>query len=158
MRTLAERRGTEIALVDEALRFMRVIWHLQHALQSKSKRMERTLGVTGPQRLAMRVVGTLPDITSSELANVLHLDPSTISGILQRLVAKRLVARTSDPVDRRRMRLRLTTKGERLNQPSTAGTVESSVHGTLGTFSRSKVRSAVDVLEHLAGSLGTGAV
>jgi MarR family transcriptional regulator, organic hydroperoxide resistance regulator len=150
---LAERRTAEIVLLDDALRFMRVVWNIQHALQSRSKRMERALGVTGPQRLAMRVVGTLPGMTPAELARVLHLDPSTISGVLQRLVSKRLMVRERDRIDRRVVRLRLTPAGDRLNRPSKIGTVESAIRATLGQLPEPKVRAAMDVLERLSQTL-----
>jgi DNA-binding MarR family transcriptional regulator len=150
---LAERLTAEIVLLDDALRFMRVVWNIQHALQSRSKRMERTLGITGPQRLAVRVVGTLPGITPAELARVLHLDPSTISGVLQRLVTKRLMVRRPDAIDRRMVRLRLTPAGERLNRPSKIGTVESAIRATLGQLPAPKVRAAMVVLERLSQTL-----
>ena len=153
VRKLAERRTAEIVLLDDALRFMRVIWNIQHALQSRSKHMERTLGITGPQRLAVRVIGTLPGITPAELARVLHLDPSTISGVVQRLVAKRLLRRNRDDVDRRVVRLRLTPAGDRLNRPSKIGTIESAIRTMLGQLPEPKVRAAMDVLEQLSQTL-----
>ncbi len=155
MRKLAERRTADIVLLDEALRFMRVVWSLEHAVQSTSKRMERTIGVTGPQRLAMRVVGTLPGITPAELARTLHLDPSTVSGVLRRLAAKKLMTRDSDPVDRRQVRLRLTIKGEKLNRPSRSGTLESAIRALLAAFPDAKIRSAVEVIERLSAELSS---
>ena len=58
--------------MDETLIFMRALWHLEHALERASKRMEDTLGITGPQRLALRVVGVVPGIGPTELAEALH--------------------------------------------------------------------------------------
>jgi DNA-binding MarR family transcriptional regulator len=153
VRKIAERRTAEIILLDDALRFMRVVWNIQHALQSRSKRMERALGITGPQRLAVRVVGTLPGITPAELSRVLHLDPSTISGVLQRLMSKRLLRRDRDEVDRRVVHLRLTPAGERLNRPSKIGTIESAIRATLQQLPEPKVRAAMDVLERLSQTL-----
>ena len=37
------------------LDFMRLLWAVDHALQSASKRMEATFGMTGPQRLVVAV-------------------------------------------------------------------------------------------------------
>ena len=153
VRKIAERRTAEIVLLDDALRFMRVVWNIQHALQSRSKRMERALGITGPQRLAVRVVGTLPGITPAELSRVLHLDPSTISGVLQRLMSKRLLRRDRDEVDRRVVHLRLTPAGERLNRPSKIGTIESAIRAMLGQLPEPKVRATMDVLEQLSQTL-----
>jgi len=149
---LAERHTARIVLLDDALRFMRVLWNLQHALQSSSKRMERALGVTGPQRLAMRVIGTLPGITPAELARVLHLDPSTITGVVRRLSDRKLITREGDPSDRRLARLRLSAEGERLLRPS-RGTVEAVIRGALKKFSPAKIRSSAELLEQLSTAL-----
>ena len=42
--------------LGRVLEFMRVLWAVDHALQSTSKWMEVRLGVTGPQRLVIRIV------------------------------------------------------------------------------------------------------
>ena len=44
---------TEPRSVGETMRFMQSLWALAHALEVRSKRMARTLGVTGPQRLVV---------------------------------------------------------------------------------------------------------
>jgi DNA-binding MarR family transcriptional regulator/GNAT superfamily N-acetyltransferase len=49
--------------------------------------------------------------TASELARDLGLDPGYLSRILRRFEARRYVARTPSPDDRRHSRLRLTTSG-----------------------------------------------
>lgn len=51
-----------------ALDFMRKVSALNHALERVSSHMERTLGVTAPQRLILRCVGKYPGITAGQLA------------------------------------------------------------------------------------------
>ena len=46
-----EAKGPPLGAV---LDFMRLLWAVDHALQSTSKRMESTFGLTGPQRLVVR--------------------------------------------------------------------------------------------------------
>ena len=70
------------------LDFMRLLWSIEHSLQRMSKRMEADLGITGPQRLVLRVVGQFPGLSAGELARIVRLHPSTITGILQRLVRR----------------------------------------------------------------------
>ena len=48
-----------------------------------------------------------PGISAKEVAHVVRLHPSTITGILQRLTKKGLLLRGPDPVDTRRVRLRV---------------------------------------------------
>src|SRR5215471_17366676 len=93
--------------LDSTLDFMRLLWTIEHGLQRMSKRMEREIGITGPQRLVLRVVGQFPEISAGELARIVRLHPSTITGILQRLVTRGLLERKADPGDTRRARLRL---------------------------------------------------
>src|ERR1041384_3036504 len=87
--------------LDPVLDFMRLLWSIEHGLQRMSKRMEGELGITGPQRLVLRVVGRFPNLSASELAHIVRLHPSTITGILKRLVARGLLERTADPADTR---------------------------------------------------------
>lgn len=128
-------RETELRTADpdtlpEVLQFMRLLWALVHSLDRVSKHMSQELGVTGPQRLALRVVGLFPGISAGQLANILHIHPSTLTGILQRLIEQRLVVRTVSAGDRRRAQLRLTSRGAKINQ-LTGGTVEAAVHAVL---------------------------
>lgn len=116
--------------LPEVLQFMRLLWALVHSLDRVSKHMSQELGVTGPQRLALRVVGLFPGMSAGELANILHIHPSTLTGILQRLIDQRLVVRTVAAGDRRRAQLRLTPRGAKINQ-LTGGTVEAAVQAAL---------------------------
>ena len=96
------------------LDFLRTLWALDHALQKCSKRMSRVLGVTGPQRLALRLVGRFPGLPAGRLARMLHLHPSTITGVVKRLSEHGLIVRSSDDPDRRRSLLRITPAGQAL--------------------------------------------
>src|SRR4051794_13052530 len=91
--------------LDPILDFLRLLWSVEHGLQRMSKRMEGELGITGPQRLVLRVIGQFPDLSAGELAHIVRLHPSTITGILQRLAKRGLIERKRDPGDSRRARL-----------------------------------------------------
>lgn len=141
----AERLG-------EVLDFMRMLWAVDHALQSMSKRMESTLGVTGPQRLVIRIAGRFPGISAGELATVLHIHPSTLTGILKRLESRGIIDRKIDPSDARRALFGLTSRGRELDSLR-MGTVEAVVKRTLGKLPPRKVAAARDVLGSLADAL-----
>lgn len=134
------------------LEFMRLIWALDHGLQRTSKRMKVRLGVTGPQRLVIRVVARYPDISAGELATLLHVHASTLTGILKRLELDGVLLRRVDEQDRRRIRLSLSTKGQRLDRDS-EGTVEAAVRSVLRTQPKSRIRAAEIVLALLGTSL-----
>lgn len=55
-----------------------------------------------------------PDISTSELAEKMQIEPATLSGIADTLQAKGLVERVDHATDRRRKDIRCTNKGRRL--------------------------------------------
>jgi DNA-binding MarR family transcriptional regulator len=143
-------RGPQLG---EVLDFMRLLWAVDHGLQSTSKRMEATLGVTGPQRLVVRLVGRFPGITAGTLAQILHVHPSTLTGVLKRLEKRGLLERKSDPLDGRKALFALTEAGRALDVPAT-GTVESAVQRVLSRMTRARILHTQDVLTALAEELG----
>jgi DNA-binding MarR family transcriptional regulator len=134
------------------LGFLQLLWAIDHALQSISKRLRSSVGITGPQRLVLRLIGHFESPSPGQLSDVLHVHPSSLTGVLRRLERAGLVARTRDPADGRRAILTLTKRGRTLNQRQ-AGTVESSVRRTLGAVSPSEMAAARDVLASLSREL-----
>src|SRR5262245_31917515 len=117
------RRADSEASLPDVLQFMQLFWAVAHGLERRSKRMAGSMGVTGPQRLVLRVVGLYPGLSAGDLARMLHVHPSTLTGVLRRLVAQGLLARVQHRTDRRRAVLRLTANGARVNRTH-RGTVE----------------------------------
>lgn len=141
--------------VGDAIDFMRVIWAVDHALQRRSKAMEAALGVTGPQRLVIRMIGRFPSIHARQLADILHLHPSSLTAVLKRLERRHLVRRWPDERDRRRWLLGLTRKGQALNR-ELPGTIEAAVQRVLKTTSADKLEATRAVLSSLARELDRG--
>ena len=135
--------------LDPTLDFMRLLWSIEHSLQKQSKRMAAEIGLTGPQRLVLRVVDQYPGISAGALARVVKLHPSTITGILQRLARRRLLRRERDPEDSRRTRLWTAPAAKRYTQRAT-GTVEHTVRRALSRLRAEHVRGARVVLTELA--------
>jgi trehalose 6-phosphate phosphatase len=141
--------------LGEPLEFLRLLWAIDHGLHKRSKRMAATLGVTGPQRLVLRVVGGSPGISAGELAEVLHLHPSTLTGVLRRLQRRGLLLRGRDPRDARRAVLRLSAAAGRLAGVA-SGTIEATTGEVLGRVPRSQVLAARRVLQALAEAFAEG--
>jgi DNA-binding MarR family transcriptional regulator len=116
--------------LPDVLQFMRLLWALEHGLQKASKRMAGSLGVTGLQRLVLRIVGLAPGISAGDIARTLHVHPSTLTGVLDRLTAQRLIVRSEHSRDRRRAVLSLTARGRQVNGVK-RGTVEAAVRQAL---------------------------
>lgn len=137
------------------LQFLRSIWRLEHALERASKRMEDSMGISGPQRFALRMIATHPGLSSSELADALHLHRSTITGITRRLVSRRLITRTANTADGRVVHLHLTDAGRAITRPAAAGTIERAVTRALTRTSATQRASAEALLDTLTNELTT---
>jgi DNA-binding MarR family transcriptional regulator len=138
--------------LDDVLRFMRLIWAIDHELERVSKRMEARLGLTIPQRLALLLIGRNPGILASELASVLHLHRGTLSGVVRRLEAAGYVTRTVDAADARRAGLSLTAAGQRVNRRR-AGTFEDAARRALAATLPAERAAAEHVLARLSSEL-----
>src|SRR4029078_9311370 len=149
---MSPRPAATPAALPDVLEFMQLLWAVVHGLERSSKRMSRALGVTGPQRLVLRVVGLLPGLSAGDLAAIMHVHPSTLTGVLQRLTSQQLLSRVDDPRDRRRAILRLTRGGRRVNTIRSA-TVKPAVAPALTGVSKVERAATKRVLERLARHL-----
>lgn len=135
-----------------ALAFLRAVWSLAHALDSRSKWMAQRHGVTGPQRMAVRIIGRLPGIPAGTVAKHLHLHPSTVSGVLQRLEERGFVARARDTSDSRRWMFLLTGQGRAIDD-AREGTVERAVESVLALYTDGEIALVKRVLGDLSSAL-----
>ncbi|HKO46439.1 MAG TPA: MarR family winged helix-turn-helix transcriptional regulator [Polyangiaceae bacterium] len=142
------RSHTEEFPLGPALAFLQRLWRLNHALERLSGRMEKMFGVTAQQRLLIRCVGAYPGMTAGHLANVLNVDPGTVSAALRRLEQKKLIERRRDPVDSRRVALGLTLLGRALDTPA-VGTVEAAVAELLASTPAGDLQVLTAALERL---------
>ena len=133
----------------DVLDVMQGLWALAHALEARSKRMHRELGVTGPQRLLLRVIGQSPGCGPGAAARRLSLNPGTVSRLAAGLERRKLVRSDPDRVDGRKLRLTLTARGKVLNGRH-RGTVEGAVRQALIEAPPSEVRLARRFIHRLA--------
>lgn len=142
-------------VLDPTLDFLRLLWSIENYLQSTSKRMAASLGITGPQRLALRVVSRFPGISPKEVSHLLRLHPSTITGVLQRLVDKGLLVRQRDAADGRRAHLRVRAAAGKFTR-SNKHTVEAAVERALRRVPKTSVQRAREVLSAIIDELEYG--
>jgi DNA-binding MarR family transcriptional regulator len=138
--------------LGEPLYFLQKVWALAHVLETASRGMQRRLGVTGAQRFVIRIVGQHPQVSAGELADLLHVHPSTVTSLLEKLERRRIISRLGDPEDGRRSLFTLTAHGRTLNR-TTTGTIEAQVGAALRALSSAQVRTAVEVFEALTSAL-----
>jgi MarR family transcriptional regulator, organic hydroperoxide resistance regulator len=135
--------------VRGSLEFLQCLWRTSHAMERRSRRMEKAIGVTAPQRLVVRFLGRFPGVTAGQLAQALHIDPGTLSASLRRLEGRGLVERRRDPADTRRVTLGLTRRGRDLDGSRT-GTVEAAADALLADASPGDLAATVRVLDRFA--------
>lgn len=131
---------------------MQQLWALAHALEVRSKRMAREIGVTSPQRLVVRIIGQSPGISARDLAAILGMHPSTLTGVLARLENGGLIDRKVAPEDRRRACFKLTAAGKRVDQER-RGTVEAAIRRALGRADTATIEKTRRMLELLVTEL-----
>jgi DNA-binding MarR family transcriptional regulator len=98
-------------LIDDVMQHLR---RIVKALQVYSSSVETQFGVTGPQLWALWTIQQGGPLGLKDLAVAMHLHPSTVVGVVDRLEQRGLLRREPDPKDARRVRIRLTTTGRKL--------------------------------------------
>jgi len=71
-------------------------------------------GLTPQQYAALIKIRDFGSVSQNQLGRAVAMDPATCQGVVQRLIAKRLVQREDDPRDRRRSLLSVTPLGDEL--------------------------------------------
>jgi DNA-binding MarR family transcriptional regulator len=79
------------------------------------------LGLGRAHHRAIYFIGRNPSLTVSQLLSILKITKQSLSRVLQELVSEDYVVQTPGPTDRRERRLKLTAKGEALEQLLTEG-------------------------------------
>ena len=96
----------------------RLIYQINQARHTMMKAMDTGcyahLGISATQLTALMVLKEHEDCLMKELANVLMLDNSAVTGLAKRMIANELIIRSPCPRDSRASRLSLSDKGENL--------------------------------------------
>ena len=81
------------------------------AIDLRSKKLSKAVGITGPQLLVLQEVLAAPGLTSKQVSDSINLSQATVTSILDRLEIKQLLVRKRDSIDRRKVSLYLTDQG-----------------------------------------------
>ncbi len=96
------------------LRVFQALRRIIRAVDLHSRKLAAQHKITGPQLVCLLSVAEDEPVTPSAIARHVHLSPSTVIGILDRLDAKGLVSRERDLTDRRLVQVSLTEEGNAL--------------------------------------------
>lgn len=100
---IVERRNEDI---------FRSLRRIFRAMNLYSRELSAKCNLTGPQLLCLRRLQQSGESSPTELAKSASVSQATITGILDRLEERGLVARTRGSVDRRRVTVALTENGQ----------------------------------------------
>ncbi len=136
----------------ETLRLWKRLWALSYGLNTRSKQMAATIGVTGEERLVIRFIAQRPRATKSMLAASLNMDTGSVSRILRRLEKRGFLAYRGGAAYRGRALPMLTARGIRVDAEP-RGTVEAAVLRTLERLGPCDLEGSAELIELLAGEL-----
>lgn len=108
----------------------------------------REMNITMGQMHCLGAIARLDNPTMSEVAEQLKLHPSTVTVLVDGLVAHGLVSRTADQRDRRVVRVKETAKGRRSHERH-MGQMRARVTEMLGGLSDEDLGKVLDSLETL---------
>ena len=82
------------------------------AIDQNSKKLVKRVGLTGPQLVILQEISRCGEVTSGEIARAVSLSQATVTGILERMEKRGLLARQRSHRDKRRIMVRITDKGK----------------------------------------------
>lgn len=108
--------GDHGSVSEDAHNILRAVRGIVRSVTIHSKRLLRETGMTLPQMLCLRAIGSASeaseDVTAAQVAREVQLSPATVTGIIDRLERGGLIERERDTADRRKIYLRVTPRGQ----------------------------------------------
>jgi DNA-binding MarR family transcriptional regulator len=148
-----KRRPARPVADTQAEAHVRLLVETAIYLQSESRRLAKEecakVGITATQLNVLKLLQEIGSLSLSELSRHMAANNSTITGIIDRMVAADLVERTQSERDRRVWRIRLTARGLDI-----AGQVEVApwdlLRGALQSLPPTELTTLVAILSKLA--------
>ena len=103
----------KINLNSNSILILQSIRKIIRAIDQHSRKLRSEFNITIPQLITLNNIADNPGITLAKLANLIHLSPSTLVGILDRLELKELVIKKRGVEDRRQVQINITHKGKK---------------------------------------------
>ena len=132
------------------LRVLKALRQIIRAVDLHSRQLLGQHKITVPQLISLLTIEKYEPVTASAIANHIHLSPSTVLGILDRLDARGIIRRDRDRKDRRLIQVSLTEQGKVLarNAPSP---LQSTLAEALGKLEETELVAIAESLERIVG-------
>ena len=146
--------GRGVDLPTNEVMLTRKLKHLGAAMTLHLQRLLQPHGLVEADFIALMQLFGSPGMSASpgELCGLTAQRPTNMTRIADALVRKRLATRGSDAVDRRRVILRITARGERLAR-TLLPQLSAEIHGAFAVLSARDKRQLDRLLQRLAASL-----
>lgn len=120
------------------------------AINLESKRIEKEHGISIPQYLCLNYLSECEEYRakSSDIKHYLQLNASTVTGLIDRLENKNLVARLPNVKDKRSTLISLTTQGAKIVEE-----IPSLLHEKLTTKLNQESSKEIEEISHAIGIL-----
>lgn len=133
----------------DATQFVIQTLRTSNTLLRESRRLFRPHGLTDAQFNVLNVLGTDgAGLTQRELGDILVVDRSNVTGLLDRMAAAGWVRRVAVPGDRRAWRVQLTAAGTRLWR-TVSPLYERAVAEAVRPIGAANIRAAIRALAQL---------
>ena len=130
-------------------RVIGAIRKMHHLYDQYSKLLEEHAGVTAPQLAALTALSKNDAKPAGKLSEEIMLDPSTLTGILDRLEKRGYIVREHDPNDRRVWNISISSAGRRVVLEAPPA-LQKRLTGCLSHLPRGERRAIVESLERVA--------
>jgi DNA-binding MarR family transcriptional regulator len=97
--------------VDPIPKIVSGLRHIGRELSVHSKFIQENYSITMPQLVCLREISDNEPISLGQLTRLLHLNNSTVTGIVDRLEKRNLVRRVRQSRDRRQIHVKVTEDG-----------------------------------------------
>ena len=84
------------------------------AIDTNSKQLVKRVGLTGPQLVILQEITRMGEVTAGEIAQAVSLSQATVTGILERMEKRGLLARRRSERDKRRIMVSITESGKQV--------------------------------------------
>ena len=105
------KKQPEIPNERHDLKILQSLRRIIRAVDIHSRKLILDYNITGPQLIALLAIAEKGPLTLATIAKEIHLSPSTLVGVVDRLVEKGYVIRERSTKDRRQVNISVTEEG-----------------------------------------------
>lgn len=137
------------------LRILRALRRITRSVALHSRQLAACSHITGPQLVCLRTVMQKGPMTATAISREVHVSPSTVVGILDRLEDKGLIVRERGREDRRIVFITVTDAGRQLVR-DTPSPLQQKLADSLKALPAAERATITSSLERIVGLMESG--